>query len=67
MQVDYRNQTIWLKYAEMEMKNKFINHARNIWDRCVALLPRVDVFWLKYTYMEEMVSQIASTVYVETA
>lgn len=30
---------------QMEMKNKFINHARNIWDRAVTLMPRVDVFW----------------------
>ena len=30
---------------QMEMKNKFINHARNIWDRAVTLLPRVDQFW----------------------
>jgi hypothetical protein len=46
--VDYRNITIWIKYAEMEMKNKFINHARNVWDRAVVLLPRVDQLWYKY-------------------
>ena len=43
--VDYRNQATWLKYAEMEMKNKFINHARNVWDRTVTIHPRVDVYW----------------------
>ena len=43
--VDYRNQAIWLKYAEMEMKNKFVNHARNVWDRTVTIHPRIDVFW----------------------
>ncbi len=37
------------------MKNKFINHARNVWDRAVTLHPRVDSFWFKYSYMEEMV------------
>ena len=42
----------------MEMKNKFINHARNIWDRAVQLHPRVDMFWYKYSYMEEMVGAI---------
>lgn len=31
--------------VQMEMKNKFINHARNLWDRAVTLLPRCDVFW----------------------
>ena len=58
LDVDYRNQTLWLKYAEMEMKNKFINHARNVWDRAVTLHPRVDAFWFKYSYMEEMVQNL---------
>ena len=40
------------------MQNEFVNHARNIWDRAVTLLPRVDVFWYKYTYMEELVGAI---------
>ena len=52
--VDYRDQSLWLKYTEMEMRNKFVNHARNLYDRATALLPRVDQFWYKYTYMEEM-------------
>lgn len=34
------------------MRSKFPNHARNVWDRAVALLPRVDQFWYKYSYME---------------
>ncbi len=38
----------------MEMKNKNVVHARNIWDRACKHLPRVEQFWLKYTYMEEM-------------
>ncbi|CAM9333479.1 unnamed protein product, partial [Discosporangium mesarthrocarpum] len=60
LDVDYRNQqTIWLKYAEFEMRSKFVNHARNVWDRAVALLPRVDQFWYKYAYMEEMLGHPA--------
>ena len=31
-----------MQYAEMEMRHRFINHARNIWDRAVTLLPRID-------------------------
>ncbi len=27
------NVSLWLKYVEMEMRHRFINHARNIWDR----------------------------------
>lgn len=54
MEEDYRNPTLWIKYAEMEMRNKNVNHARNIWDRAVTLLPRVAQFWYKYAYMEQM-------------
>ena len=57
--VDHRNITVWLKYAEMEMRHKQINHARNIWDRAVTILPRANQFWYKYSYMEEMLGNIA--------
>jgi len=43
--VTYTNASVWLKYAEMEMRHRFINHARNVWDRAVSLLPRVDQLW----------------------
>jgi hypothetical protein len=43
----------------MEMRNKFVNHARNLWDRVVVLLPRVDQFWYKYAFMEEKLGQVA--------
>ena len=54
IEIEYKNPSIWLKYAEMEMKNKFINHARNVWERACKLLPRVDQFWYKFAYMEEI-------------
>jgi len=57
--VDHRSPSLWLKYAEMEMRNRFANHARNVWDRAVSLLPRVDQLWYKYTYMEEMLENYA--------
>lgn len=57
--MDYRSLTLWLKYAEMEMKSKFVNHARNVWDRAVSLLPRVDQLWYKYIHMEEMLGNVA--------
>jgi crooked neck len=43
----------------MEIRHKNINAARNIFDRVVAILPRVDLFWFKYTYTEEMLDNIA--------
>ena len=38
----------------MEMRHKFINHARNIWERACSIMPRVDQFWYKYAFMEEI-------------
>jgi len=35
-------------------QNGQVNHARNVWDRAVTVLPRVNQFWYKYMYMEEM-------------
>ena len=76
LDVDHRNVTIWLQYAEMEMRyfsihffkgglanklffrNKQVNHARNIWDRAITILPRATQFWLKYTYMEELIGNV---------
>ena len=58
LDVTYTNPTTWLKYAEMEMRHRFINHARNVWDRAVTLLPRVDQLWYKYIHMEEMLGNI---------
>lgn len=42
LDVSHRNVSVWLKYAEMEMRHKQINHARNVWDRAVSILPRID-------------------------
>ncbi len=35
-------------------RNRQLNHARNVWDRAITILPRANQFWYKYTYMEEM-------------
>lgn len=31
-----------IKYTDMELKARNINHARNLFDRAITLLPRVD-------------------------
>lgn len=41
------------------MRHRFVNHARNVWDRAVSLLPRVDQLWYKYIHMEEMLGNVA--------
>lgn len=38
-----------------------MNHARNVWDRAVTILPRCNQLWYKYTYMEEMLDNIPGT------
>lgn len=48
------NTSLWLKYAEMEMRHRFVDHARNVWDRAATMLPRIDQLWYKYIHMEEM-------------
>ena len=41
------------------MRHRFVNHARNLWDRAVTLLPRIDQLWYKYIHMEEMLGNVA--------
>ncbi|KAJ4835122.1 hypothetical protein Tsubulata_020181 [Turnera subulata] len=55
----YRNHSLWVQYAEAELRNKFVSHARNVWDRAVTLLPGVDQLWYKYIHMEEKVGNVA--------
>ena len=35
-----------LQCVLLHSRHKQINHARNIWDRAVTILPRVNQFWL---------------------
>ena len=58
MEVAHADPALWVKYAEMEMRGRFIAHARNVWDRAVTLLPRVDQLWYKYVHMEEVIGDI---------
>lgn len=42
-----------------ELKARNVAHARNLFDRAVTLLPRIDQIWYKYVYLEELLSNIA--------
>lgn len=53
-----RTITIWLKYIEMEMKNSQVKHARTLLDRATSILPRVNQFWYKYVYFEEILGNL---------
>lgn len=50
--------SLWLAYIDAELKHRNINHARNLLNRAVSILPRVDKFWYKFVYMEETLSNI---------
>lgn len=42
-----------------ELKARNISHARNLFDRAVTLLPRIDQIWYKYVFLEEMLGNVA--------
>lgn len=51
--------TLRLIQTTQELKARNIQHARNLYDRAVTLLPRVDQIWLKFVYLEELLQNIA--------
>lgn len=59
--VDSTHVVLWIRYIEAEMKTRNVNHARNLLDRAVTILPRVDKLWYKYVYMEETLGNIPGT------
>lgn len=42
------------------MRNKFVQSARNVWERACKHMPRVEQFWYKYALMEEMLGEFAN-------
>ncbi|KAH8112439.1 hypothetical protein DFH11DRAFT_1607624, partial [Phellopilus nigrolimitatus] len=44
--------------AEMELKGRNVQHARNLFDRAATLLPRIDQLWYKYVYLEELLGNV---------
>ncbi|EEB98646.1 hypothetical protein MPER_01812, partial [Moniliophthora perniciosa FA553] len=40
------------------VKSRNVQHARNLFDRAVTLLPRVDQLWYKYVYLEELLQNV---------
>lgn len=44
--------------SPQELKARNINHARNLFDRAVTLLPRIDQVWYRYVYLEELLGNV---------
>ncbi|CCO36421.1 Pre-mRNA-splicing factor CLF1 [Rhizoctonia solani AG-1 IB] len=44
--------------ARDELKARNVQHSRNLFDRAVTLLPRIDQLWYKYVYLEELLQNV---------
>lgn len=53
LEVNIQHIPFWTHYIQFELSHKNINHARNILDRGVTTLPRVDKLWFLYVQTEE--------------
>ncbi|KAI0665339.1 hypothetical protein C8Q78DRAFT_1084085 [Trametes maxima] len=42
----------------MELKGHNVQHARNLFDSAITLLPCVDQLWYKYVYLEELLGNV---------
>lgn len=48
----------YLCFNIQELKSRNVQHARNLFDRAVTLLPRIDQLWYKYVYLEELLQNV---------
>lgn len=65
LDVNIQHIPFWVQYIELELSHKNINHARNILDRAIKTLPRVNKLWFLYVLTEEMLKnyQMVRTVF----
>lgn len=53
LEVNVQHVPFWVRYIELELLYKNVNHARNLLNRAVTTLPRTDKFWFMYVQIEE--------------
>lgn len=53
LEVNVQHVPFWVRYIEIELLHKNVNHARNLLDRAVTTLPRTDKLWFMYVQTEE--------------
>ena len=53
-----REPAVWDAYIDLELRHQAVNHARNILERAITILPRYDHFWLKYSRILEELGNI---------
>lgn len=54
LDVNVQHVPFWVRYVELELLHKNVNHARNLLDRGVTTLPRTDKLWYMYVQTEEL-------------
>lgn len=53
LEVNVQHVPFWVRYVELELSHKNVNHARNVLDRGVTILPYCDKLWFLYAETEE--------------
>lgn len=53
LEVNVQHVPFWVRYIEMELMHKNVNHARNLLDRGVTTLPYCEKLWFLYVQTEE--------------
>ncbi|KAJ9104822.1 hypothetical protein QFC19_003780 [Naganishia cerealis] len=54
LEVDVEHIPFWTQYIRMELHHRNVNHARNLLERGVTVLPRVHKLWFMYVQTEEI-------------
>lgn len=60
LQVSVQHIPFWTHYIKFELSHKNVNHGRNLLDRAVTILPRVDKLWFLYVQTEETLNNFDS-------
>lgn len=60
LEVNVQHVPFWVRYIELELQYKNVNHARNLLNRAVTTLPRTDKFWFMYIQIEESLANYKS-------
>lgn len=60
LEVNVQHVPFWVRYIELELQHKNVNHARNLLNRAVSTLPRSEKFWFIYVQIEESLANFKS-------
>ncbi|CAN3503827.1 pre-mRNA-splicing factor Clf1p, partial [Diutina catenulata] len=61
LDADIAHVPLWVHYIRFELALKAVNHARNLLDRAVTVLPHEQKLWFMYVQTEEMLKNFPKT------